>query len=566
MPARTTETVAGFDQAASGKEPRFGGLVAAESRARRALGSRELVAVLVGLGILLRLVQYVANRSLWIDEASLALNLIERPLSELTRQLAFNQAAPIGFLLIEGIGAKAIGYSEYVLRFFPLVCGLASIPAFAWLSRRTVSREAAPLAILLFCVANGLVYYASELKPYETDVAVAVGFLAAGTFLATHARLSRASALVIALAGLVSITLSFPALLVLAAVTLTFAARIAFDSRLQLRSPASFVVMSWALAAIAVVSFAATKVRLVRDSFEAASGQFLGVSGSSSFVHAVNVAATNIATAIGFPQQRPFNQIEKLALLCALAGAIALLRRKPTQLSMLVISFPLLLVASALHAYPISERTELFLVPAIVLLIAEGVAQLVRLVPARAQVVTALLLAGLVAAGPVWLAAKRLVHPSTHEEIKPVLEFVRDHWRPGDTLYVHYAAQYALLYYEECKCLRLSSPRNGRDLWPMRPLSATGSEQYAPAAVPLSSDVVLGRYFGINQQPEYIADFNRVAGRHRVWFLFSHLNAEWEKVFIQMKLLPHINSLGTRISGIDRPGAHAYLFRMGSSN
>src|SRR6266702_8275167 len=71
--------------------------------ALRILRSRELIIFLVCLGTLLRVSQYFANRSLWHDEALLALNLVDRPLSHAARPLDFGQAAPVGFLLAEGI-------------------------------------------------------------------------------------------------------------------------------------------------------------------------------------------------------------------------------------------------------------------------------------------------------------------------------------------------------------------------------------------------------------------------------------------------------------------------------
>jgi hypothetical protein len=275
-------------------------------------------------------------------------------------------------------------------------------------------------------------------------------------------------------------------------------------------------------------------------------------------LHAVNVMGTRLATAIGLPQQRPFNHIEKLALLCALVGAFALLRRNRTRFWMLITPFALLLGASAAHVYPILMRTELFLVPVVVLLIAEGVVEVVRWSPQRAQAPIALLLATILAAAPVWFAGDRLIHPRTKEEIRPVLEFVRDHWRTGDTLYVHYGAQYALLYYEECHCLRLSARGTGRHLWPLRALKGQPN-QFGQAAVPLSSAVVIGRYHGVDRA-RYLADLDTVRGRHRVWFLYSHVSSDSEQSQIRDDLLGHLASLGTRINGIDRPGAHAYLY------
>ena len=523
----------------------------------RALRSRELIFVLVGIGILLRVRQYLSNRSLWIDESWLALNLIERPLSELTRPLDFNQAAPIGFLFIEGIAARVFGYSEYALRLFPLICGLLSIPAFVWLARRTVFPEAAPFAILLFVCADALIYYSSEVKPYQADVAVAVGLLAAGTLLAESPGLTRGRALLIAVGGLALITFSFPAVLVVAALAVTFAIRLAFKWRDQRNSATTLALLVWSLASVGIGIYGLTRGRHVRESFEVASGRFLGVTGSP--LHVLNVIGTRITDAIGFPETPPFNQVLKFTLLCAVIGAIALARRNPTQLAMFALPFVLLLGASAAHVYPLSQRTALFLLPAVILLITEGIAQVVRWVPARAKIATALFLGVAVAAGPVTLAGARFVHPRTREEIKPVLEFVRDHWRPGDTLYVHYGAQYAFLYYEKCGCLRLTGP-GGRDLWPVVPVQGS-RKQYARAVQATSPAVVIGRYAG-DDRTRSLADLQRLRGRRRVWFLYTHVRDSHERSFIERELVGYLDRIGTRVRAIDRPQAHGYLYEL----
>jgi hypothetical protein len=520
------------------------------------LRSRELIFVLVGLGILLRVAQYLANRSLWIDEAWIALNLIERPLSDLTKPLDFTQGAPVGFLLLEGVAGKIIGYSEYALRFFPLVCGLVSIPVFAWLARRILSQAAAPFAVLLFVVADGLTYYSSDVKPYETDVAVAVFLLAAGTILAEDVAGRSGTAIAVAVVGVALVPLSFPAVFMVAAVGGVLAVRLVFNRRLSLSSPAALAVLLWGSAALAVAVFSETTTRYTRKSFEASNaGSYLGFG-----LHALNVLGTGIAGGLGFPQQRPFHHIEKLALFCMLVGVVSLLRRNRTQLAMLVTPFALVLAASAAHVYPIAQRTDLFLFPLVILLVVEGVARIVRFAPAPAQPAVALVLAVALAAGPVSLAGTRLVHPRTTEEIRPVLEFVRDHWRPGDVLYVHYNAQYAFLYYDICKCLRLSLPRSGRDLWPLEPLRGQRTT-HGPAAIALAPDVVLGRYHGGNSHL-YIEELDRLRTHRRVWFLYSHVSSESERSLVKGALLPHMASLGNRINGIDRTGAHAYLYEL----
>ena len=134
-----------------------------------------------------------------------------------------------------------------------------------------------------------------------------------------------------------------------------------------------------------------------------------------------------------------------------------------------------------------------------------------------------------------------------------MLEYVQDHWRPGDTLYVHNGAQYAFVYYAECRCMHLS-------LWPIR--IVTGQhEQFAQAAVPLTRSLVLGKYFG-TAYDRYLTDLDRIRGRCNVWFLYSHANSAEEEDFIRTKLLPHLSGLGTRVAGIDEPGAHAYRYKL----
>jgi hypothetical protein len=527
----------------------------------RALSSRTLIYLLVAVGGALRLAQYAFNRSLWVDEAWLGLNLIERPLSGLTKPLSFNQAAPVGFLLTEGVVGKALGYGEYALRLLPILSGIASIPVFAWLSRRMLPRFTAPCAVLLFAVAGSLIYYSSEIKPYGIDVTAAVCLLAAGMLLLDENQPGRRAAGALAIGGLVLLPFSFASFFMVASIAIAFGARLAIKREWQsLRSPASFTMAAWVAAVLGLVAFARGQVQHVRQSFGGSTTSFLGVGGSSSPQHAANVFGTNAAHAIGFLQQRPYSQIEKLAFACALVGAVAVFRRNVGHGLMLVAPIALVYVAAAAHLYPILLRTELFLVPGIILLIAAGVAQLVRWVPTTWRVAVALILTVALCAGPTWQAGKAVVHPRTREEIKPVLEFIRARWRPGDTLYVYHGAQYAFFYYEECHCLRLSLPGRSGTIWPVRLLPG-GADENSPAGVSLSRDLVIGRYFG-QHGSQYIADLNRVRGRRRVWFLYTHFNTLWEQSFIQGPLLHHMGLLGVRTAGIDRQGAHAYLYEM----
>ena len=81
----------------------------------------------VGLGLLVRLVRYLVVYPIWHDEAFLAVNFLDRGYLDLLRPLDYSQVAPILFLWIELTSVRLFGFSEWSLRFFPAVCGLASV-------------------------------------------------------------------------------------------------------------------------------------------------------------------------------------------------------------------------------------------------------------------------------------------------------------------------------------------------------------------------------------------------------------------------------------------------------
>src|SRR3990172_1675949 len=140
-----------------------------------------LMILLVGLGIVFRLVQYLYNRSLWLDEAALALNIIDRPFAGLLASLDYDQAAPLGYLVIEKAMVLLLGDSEYSLRLFPLIAGVVSVLLFYWVARQHLDLLAALIAVGLFATSRELIYYSAEVKQYGSDVLVALALLLAAS-------------------------------------------------------------------------------------------------------------------------------------------------------------------------------------------------------------------------------------------------------------------------------------------------------------------------------------------------------------------------------------------------
>ena len=128
-----------------------------------------------------RIVVFLQNRSLFLDEANLARNIVERDFGDLLRPLDYGQFAPPFFLWISKFNTLLLGNTEYALRLWPLLAGLASLVLFYRIASFTISSFPARwLAIWIIAFHTPLLRYATECKQYGSDVfaSVLVLFLA----------------------------------------------------------------------------------------------------------------------------------------------------------------------------------------------------------------------------------------------------------------------------------------------------------------------------------------------------------------------------------------------------
>src|SRR5258708_1533142 len=151
-----------------------------------------LVRTLLLLGVLLRLRQYLFNRSLWLVESLLTLNLLSRSASELFKPLDYHQGAPLGFIMMEKTAISFLGTSEMTLRLIPFLAGIASLFLFTQVAKRFLASTAVPVAVGLFAISGPLIYYSSEVKQYSTDVTVVLAlFLIADLLISSSNSLLR---------------------------------------------------------------------------------------------------------------------------------------------------------------------------------------------------------------------------------------------------------------------------------------------------------------------------------------------------------------------------------------
>ena len=214
------------------------------TRLRALYTSRTFALFLVLLGAFLRLRQYVHNRSLWQDEASLALNLMDKSFAELLGPLSLNQGAPPGFLFLSKAAITVFGTSEYALRLTPLLSGLIALLLFYRVADRLLAKEVLPVALCLFAVSRYPIYYASELKQYSGDVAVAL-LLYWLLFASDESPLTAKRTALLAVAGALAPWLSHASVFVLAAVAAGLALGVAKRKERRELRPLLVIGLSW---------------------------------------------------------------------------------------------------------------------------------------------------------------------------------------------------------------------------------------------------------------------------------------------------------------------------------
>jgi 4-amino-4-deoxy-L-arabinose transferase-like glycosyltransferase len=484
-----------------------------------------LPAVLIAFGALLRLIQYLANRSLWVDEAMLALNIIRKPWSELLHPLDYSQASPVGFVFGEKLVVSAFGPSEFALRLLPLLAALVSLYLFWRLAEKWLDRRAALFALALFAVAEPLAYYAGEAKQYSTDVMWALLLYLA---LAPVVRdLDRPRGLpALAAVGTAAIWFSFPSAFLLAGVGITLALVLMRRRQWTDLLKISIVGLAW------TVSFAVCYFTVLRP--VAANPH------QQEFWHTEFAPLDSLGATAGWLREAFMHFFQRtlgltsrfgaasVAALMFLIGLCAMFRADKRKLSLIALPALFCLAAAFLRRYPFEGRLLIFLTPGALLLAGAGasfVAGLKRPLPVRAL--------GLVLLAALYLptaysAVAFALPPYGREEARPVIEYMHARQQPGDFVYVHRGAEPAFQYYRDAYGYDFEHWKRGID-------SALNRRKYVEELELVAAD----------------------EGVRRIWLLVSHDRTN-EEVF----LVHSLDDMATRLDSFEAPGAAAYLYEI----
>ncbi len=449
---------------------------------------------------------------------------MHRSFAGLLKPLDYHQGAPLGFLLLEKLATRIAGNGELALRGVPLLAGLISLVLFWRVARAYLSESTVPLAVALFALSPGIIHYASEAKQYSLDVVVTLVLLWAAAKLADPTP-SPARLLKFSLLGAIAVWFSHPAVFVLAGIAVTLIAATLLERNWKRLRGFALMTLAWA------GSFALNYFVFLRPlGADAALLEYWRQGFPPHSIASLQNAAW-IVDSLFRMFEDPAGLWAFLGVALFGAGCISLIRRSRIAFFLLIAPLGFALLAALLHRYPFSGRLLLFLVPILLIVIAEGTAWLAGRWPRSSTAGLshawyALLIVALLAR-PVIADGREAVHPARPDDLKPVIRYVLSHREPGDVWFVYHYARYQYWYYTELYRISPAELRIGRDC---------------------DTDVSC-----------YAADLDQLRGHGRVWVVFSHI---WTGSGLNEEdfAVQHLDHMGKRLDRFSATGARAYLY------
>ena len=487
--------------------------------------SRSFIWIIIIVGGLIRIRQYLFNRSLWLDEASLALNILKLNYKELLSPLFNGQAAPPFFLLLTKLSTKIAGYSEYVLRFIPFVSGIIALILFYPLARNFLIKKTVPIAMVLFAFSNSAIYYSAEFKQYSVDLLFSVIILIFAIKVIKSNYIIR-DCIILGMIGILSTWMSHSSIFILAGVGLSFIFDVMIingkiDRRMINYHNMKKIIVIGILCATSFLLHYLLILRFIpKEHFYKYWANYFVPFPPIKFedfrwyvIHALEI----INNPLGLGMFKGF-------VLAALIFGIYKFWNRENKTYLYFLCFPIItvIIASIFNYYPLYERLILFTIPIFYILIAEGACQFFDFFSNQKKHF-AILFIVLLLIHPIASGARHLVIPVLTEEIKPVIEYCIKNKEEKDKIYIYYGAKNAFEYYTFNKNVMFLS---------------LGNEN--------------------REKPQiYLSELDRFKGEGKIWFIFSHVYHDEEKIF-----LVYLDHIGHKIDSFKESGASVYLYNL----
>lgn len=472
--------------------------------------------IIIVFGIILRLSQYLFNRSLRPDESFLALNIVDKNYLDYLKPLDYHQAAPFGFLIIEKFVIQTFGNTDIMLRLFPLCAGILSLFLFYFVAKYNLNNKAMLISLGLFALSEHLINFSSELKQYSSDVATVLLLLAI-TYLVIEKK-SNPYFVLFGFAGAVLIWFSHPAMITLAGVGTALGIYYLVEKDKSSFLKLLLVIAVWLVSFVLLFFF--TLKYLANDTYMLGFWQ--------SFFLPRNPFSTKI-NFLDWYLSKPFIIFQNpiglyfsgLGVLTFIVGVIEYFRYRRFKLAIIISPLIVTLLAAILRKYPFADRMILFLTPVFLIIIGNGVGELFSKKFVNSNLLGTIVVI-LLFVHPFISGLRYLNTPRTRSELRLVMQQMEQHWKKGDTIFLYFLAEPGFKYYS----------------------SKFGFSH---------DDFIVGENF----KGEW-KNADQFLGTKRFWIVFPHISPRYP--YAKEYYLSYLRNHGRELKSFIEDDASAYLF------
>lgn len=396
------------------------------------------------LGSILRGAVWLQQRSIFLDEANLIRNYVEKSYSALFGHLDYQQYAPPLFSVVTKFIFQIFGINELSAKLFPLLCGIALLFVFYALSRRLLSPFAALMAVLFVCFDKIFIDYSTECKQYATDAFVAVLLLLLSQRI-DFKSFNPKKAFLWAMIRSIAIWFSMPSVFVLAGVgayyLYAFWKNKDTKAMQQIAAVGAFWLAQFALYFYFVLNTDAKSENL-QDFHRAYFLAFPPLSIADLILLTTQILGI-IDRSIGITFLAA-----ALSLICFLLGIKQLWQNNRAVFCLLVLPIALTLTASTLHYYSLIARLILFFLPIFILLVFIGLDYVLQ---KTHWIVSGILTIGFISTIVLQIQILKPFEPFTNDysELKEGLDFIKKEKQPDEVLFTAHGVTPVMRYYTQ---------------------------------------------------------------------------------------------------------------------
>ncbi len=401
------------------------------------------------LGIVIRTVAYLQNRSLWLDEILLALNVMRLSFAQLaTPPLALHQMAPIGFLYLCKAVVTVFGFGEMALRLVPFLAGLFTVVLFPFVAEKCLRRRAIPYAMTFCALSFGLIYYSSEFKQYSSDAMASMLLYLVG-MVYLQSKDSKPLTIVCQLLAIAFACLnSFSSFFVSLSLLVVMVARTVKNKRWH-----NFLLVGLFASCMALCYYGLYETSF-RNIDPGGHDSFLSDwRRNHAFMPTTNFRFERLIWYFTKPlapllMVHPSPEMQGLLAIIWVVGAAILFRNSSAKAILLILPSVFALIASAMEIYPWSGRFLVFLAPMVCLVLGEGTLSFVTTIRRKAPIVATLFYALLILS-LTGITLVDFAYSREKENPRKVFEYIQESGSPYDVIFLYDHCVHHFKYYSK---------------------------------------------------------------------------------------------------------------------